>query len=196
MKKNIFISIIILCFISCICKKEISVKKRDNPAPIYCDLCSYKYKDFPNDYDQMDGKYEENFKDGGMRYGNIVSGFKEGKWLSGDADFDTNGNVYAKGLIWREEYFKKGLRDSIFKQYDGSGKVIYETTFKMGTGLWKEFHINGEIYFEAYTKDGYFTDTLKLYNEKGVLMEKQLYKKDSLIFKENMIHDYFPTDNK
>ncbi|MFB9110533.1 hypothetical protein [Flavobacterium gyeonganense] len=42
----------------------------------------------------------------------------------------------------------------------------------MGTGLWKEVHSNGTIYFEIETKDGYFTDTLKLYNDKGRLIEK------------------------
>jgi hypothetical protein len=95
---------------------------------------------------------------------------------------DSLGNVYAKGRIWREEYFKRGLRDSIFRQYGHDGKIIYETTFKRGTGLWKEFHSNGKLYFEIYTKDGYFTDTLKLYNSKGRLQEKLLYKKDSLVY--------------
>ena len=104
------------------------------------------------------------------------------------------GNVESDGVT-KEEYFKKGLRDSIFRQFDGR-KIIYETTFKKGTGLWKEFHSNGKIYFEAYTKDGYFTDTLKLYNDKGILSEKLLYRKDSLIFRKNMIFDDHPTVNK
>ena len=159
---------------------------------------NYIYRDFPNE-DSIRGYYsyyEDEFNEGGQRVGKIIGGYKEGKWLSGNADLDSLGNVYAKGSIWREEYFKKGLRDSVFKQYDGNGKIIYETTFKMGTGLWKEFHSNGKLYFEIYTKDGYFTDTLKLYNKNGELAEKRLYKKDSLIFKESMIIDSFPTDNK
>ena len=139
---------------------------------------------------------EDSFEEGGERFGRIIKGRREGKWLSGDADFDKNGKVYAKGRIWREEYFKNDLRDSIYRRFDGDGKIIYETNFKLGTGLWKEFHSNGKIYFEAYTKDGYFTDTLKLYNDKGILFEKLLYKKDSLIFKEITIIDNFPTDNK
>ena len=98
--------------------------------------------------------------------------------------------------MFTKEYFKHGLRDGIFRQFGNDGVIIYETTFKMGTGLWKEFHGNGKIYFEAYTKDGYFTDTLKLYNDKGILFEKLLYKKDSLIFRKNMIFDDHPTDNK
>ncbi|MBE0393704.1 toxin-antitoxin system YwqK family antitoxin [Flavobacterium sp. PL002] len=164
----------------------------------YNNANNYRYEDFPNE-DVHYGNIlnEDVFTDGGQhRIGKIIDGYKEGKWLSGNAEFDKNENVVQKRSTWREEYFKKGLRDSIFKQFDNNGKVIYETTFKMGTGLWKEFHGNGKLYFEAYTQDGYFTDTLKLYNDKGKLMEKLLYKKDSLIFNQNMIIDDFPTDNK
>ncbi|WP_337966784.1 hypothetical protein [uncultured Flavobacterium sp.] len=126
---------------------------------------------------------EEWFKEGGVRFGKTgIDDSKEGKWLSGDADFDENGNVYAKGGIWKEEYFKNGLRDSIFRQFDNDDKVIYETTFKMGTGLWKEFYGDGKIYFEAYTKEGYFTDTLHLYNKEGEIFEKRLYQKDALVY--------------
>jgi antitoxin component YwqK of YwqJK toxin-antitoxin module len=181
MKKNLYL-LIIFSFLSCICKKEVPVKEIDNPAPIYCNLCSYKHEDFPNEDGLMEGKYEENFKEGGQRYGKIIDGYKEGKWLCGNADFDSLGNVYAKGEIWREEYFKRGLRDSIFRQYGNDGKIIYETTFKRGTGLWKEFHSNGKLYFEIYTKDGYFTDTLRLHDYNGNVVGKRLYLKDSLIY--------------
>ncbi|MBE0393075.1 toxin-antitoxin system YwqK family antitoxin [Flavobacterium sp. PL002] len=158
---------------------------------------NHRYLDFPDDDKVLAADYyRDQFVEGGMRVGKFNNdGHKEGKWLTGDVDLEDKGNVYAKGRIWREEYFKDGLRDSIFRQFDREGKVIYETTFKMGTGLWKDFHSNGKLYFEAYTKDGYFTDTLKLYNDKGELMEKLLYKKDSLIFKQNMIIDDFPNCN-
>ncbi|MEO8255226.1 MAG: hypothetical protein ABI554_12670, partial [Flavobacterium sp.] len=68
--------------------------------------------------------------------------------------------------------------------------------FIKGTGLWKEFHENGTIYFEIQTKDGYFTDTLKLYNDKGKLIEKRFYLKDSLVYAKNLIIDENSTDNK
>jgi hypothetical protein len=130
---------------------------------------------------------EERFIEGGVRFGKTsLSKVKEGKWLSGDAGFDEKGNVYAKGGIWKEEYFKNGLRDSIFKQFDGDGKIIYETTFKMGTGLWKEFHSNGKIYFEIATKGGYFTDTLRLHDYNGNIVGKRLYLKDSLMYSEGL----------
>ena len=44
-------------------------------------------------------------------------------------------------------------------------------------------HENGKLYYEIATKDGYFVDTLKLYNDKGALIEKLLYKKDSLVYR-------------
>ena len=143
---------------------------------------NHKYTDFPNeDSSSKYTLYYERFYEGGVRYGKIVEN-KEGKWLTGDAGFDENNNVYAKGKITKEEYFKKGLRDSVFKCFGKDGKVLYQTRFKMGTGLWKEFHNNDKIYFEAYTKNGYFNDTLKLNNDKGELFEKRFYKKDTLVY--------------
>jgi antitoxin component YwqK of YwqJK toxin-antitoxin module len=152
-----------------------------------------KYQDFPKENAESTFLLEENFKEGGIRYGRIVEGYKEGKWLSGDADFDKSGNVYIKKGIWREEYFKKGLRDSIFRQFDKKGKIIYETTFKMGTGLWKEFHSNGTLYFEANTKDGYFTDTLKLYDDNKKIIGIRLYDKDKLVYEKGIpCFPYYP----
>ncbi|MCS4305093.1 antitoxin component YwqK of YwqJK toxin-antitoxin module [Chryseobacterium sp. BIGb0232] len=149
----------------------------------------FKYNlDFPEKKikEDKDVNVEDKFAEGGERFGRIIKGKKEGKWLSGDADFDQNGNVYAKGKIWREENFKDGLRDGVYKRFDNNGKVIYETTFKKGTGLWKEFHSNGKLYFEMYTKEGYFTDTLRLHDDNGKIVGKRLYKKDSLVYSEGL----------
>lgn len=130
---------------------------------------------------------EERFKEGGRRFGKTgIDDSKEGKWLRGDVDFDESGNVYAKGKIWQEEYFKNGLRDSIYRCFDSNGKIIYETTFKKGTGHWKEFHSNGQLYFDIYTRDGYFTDTLKIHDDKGRIVGKRLYIKDSLVYNEGL----------
>ncbi|MFB9079022.1 hypothetical protein ACFFLS_10010 [Flavobacterium procerum] len=141
---------------------------------------NYLFKDFPNREKDFSGcEIRTEFVDGCSREGKISNGYKEGKFITKACCCDNLGNLKR---FSKEEYFKCGLRDSIFKIIDVDNKVIYETTFKMGTGLWKEFHGNRKIYFEAYTKDGYFTDTLKLYNNKGRLTEKLLYKKDSLVF--------------
>lgn len=88
----------------------------------------------------------------------------------------------SKNYLAREEYFKNVLRDSIYRIYDKDGKVIYSTSFKNGTGIEKDFYDNGQLYYEIKAQDGYFTDTLKLYRKNGQLMQKLLYKKDSLIF--------------
>lgn len=143
----------------------------------------YRYNlDFPKE-DKYNNLYViDKFKEGRKRIGRIIKGKRTGKWLSGNADFDEQGNVYAKGKIWKEEHFKNDLRNGVFRQYDNNGNIIYETTFKDGTGLWKEFHSNGQLYFEMYTKNGYFTDTLRLYDDKGNLIGKRLYIKDSLVY--------------
>ncbi len=116
----------------------------------------------------------------GKREGYVQNGKQEGLWKSKRNYFlkDKENKEY----IFREEYFKNGLRDSIYKIYDKEGKIIYSTYFKNGTGKEKDFHENGKLYYEIETKDGYFVDTLKLYNDKGVLIEKLLYKKDSLVY--------------
>jgi antitoxin component YwqK of YwqJK toxin-antitoxin module len=150
------------------------------------------YEDFPyEDTTYSSLKYKNS-----IREGQILNGYKEGLWLSAIYKYDTVKKTKEIDILFTEEYFKKGLRDSIFKQYDDKRNLIYSTYFKMGTGLWKEFHKNGKIYFDIQTKDGYFTDTLKLYNDKGKLMEKRLYKKDSLVYHENFIFDENPNDNK
>ncbi|OOV16915.1 toxin-antitoxin system YwqK family antitoxin [Flavobacterium sp. LM4] len=117
----------------------------------------------------------------GKREGYVHNGKQEGLWKSKRNYFlkDKENKEY----IFREEYFKNGLRDSIYKIYDKEGKIIYSTYFKNGTGKEKDFHENGKLYYEIETKDGYFVDTLKLYNDKGVLIEKLLYKKDSLVYR-------------
>ncbi|WP_192501879.1 hypothetical protein [Flavobacterium sp. PL002] len=133
----------------------------------------------------------------GYRSGYFKKGVQHGKWKSNRYFYnDSLGKKVIKNYIFREEYFKNGLRDSIYKIYNKEGKVIYSTYFKKGNGIEKDFYENGQLYYEIETKDGYFTDTIRLHNDKGKLMEKLLYKNDSLIFKQNMIIDGFPTDNK
>ncbi|MEC3874205.1 toxin-antitoxin system YwqK family antitoxin [Chryseobacterium salviniae] len=206
-RKLIFIICFLIMFISCnsvnnpnhpkwLCNKKIACKKHpilEKPKRIEFTRLynnseiNFKYIDFPNEDQRLAFVLcEDEFEEGGLRKGQIIDGYKEGKWLSGDADFDDNGTVYAKGGIWREEYFKNGLRDSIYRRFDADGKIIYETIFKKGTGLWKELHSNGALYFEMYTKDGYFTDTLRLHDDKGKIIGKRLYKKDSLVYEEGL----------
>ena len=137
------------------------------------------YEDFP--YEDTTHYGRVNYEND-IRFGLIIDGYKEGRWSYAIHEYDTVNKKEKIKTLFTEEYFKHGLRDSIFRQFDKDGKITYETTFKMGTGLWKEFHGNGKVYFEAYTKDGYFTDTLRLYNKEGENFEKRLYQKDVLVY--------------
>jgi antitoxin component YwqK of YwqJK toxin-antitoxin module len=164
---------------SCTVIQKTKKSEEINCLAIDNDKGNYIFKDFPKrekDFSECD--IESDFVDGCKRYGKISDkGFKEGMFRSPHCGYTDN---------WKNpfkiEYFKDGLRDSIFKIVDENNKIIYETTFKMGTGLWKEFHGNGKIYFETYTKDGYFTDTLRLHNKEGEIYEKRLYQKDALVY--------------
>lgn len=115
-------------------------------------------------YSKREGKYKDNKQ--------------EGLWVT--QSFWSNDSP--KGWhICREEYFKKGLQHGPFRIYNG-GIIIYHTEFKNGTGIEKDFHPNGQLYYEIAKKDGYFTDTLKIYDDLGRLSEKLYFEKDSLVF--------------
>nr|WP_315248734.1 hypothetical protein [uncultured Flavobacterium sp.] len=145
---------------------------------VYQHLFLYKTNSNNGDYLSESDKYA------GTRRGVLIDGKQSGQWISKRSfDFDSLGFVKNREYVYREEYFKNGLRDSIYKIYNKNGKIIYSTNFKNGTGLEKDFHENGKPYYEIETKDGYFVDTLKLYNAKGTLIEKLLYKKDSLVYR-------------
>jgi hypothetical protein len=136
------------------------------------------YEDFPNEDTTFSSLKYKN----AIREGQILNGYKEGRWSSAIYKYDTVKKTKEILVVFTEEYFKRGLRDSIFRQFDIKGNLIYSTMFNRGTGLWKEFHGNRKIYFEIYTKDGYFTDTLRLHDYNGNVVGKRLYLKDSLIY--------------
>jgi antitoxin component YwqK of YwqJK toxin-antitoxin module len=145
-----------------------------------CEVSSFKIKDLQ-----------------GYRKGYFKDGMQSGKWTSDRYFFyDSLGYSRSKDYLAREEYFKNGLRDSIYKIYNKEGKIIYSTFFKNGSGKEKDFYENGNLYYEIELRNGFFSDTLKLYNDKGKLKEELFYNKDSLVFRKNMIIDVNPTDNK
>jgi hypothetical protein len=188
--KYILLKIVLITLLasSCIFRKPefIGMKRPIYDVGAFSHKMYYKYEDFP-DTDTSHTYYcilHQEYIDGGERHGKIGKRKKEGKFLTGQATSDSLGNIHAKDTIYKEEYFKNGLRDSVYKRFE-NWELIYETTFKNGTGLWKEFHRNKQLYFEIYTKDGYFTDTLKLYNKEGVLYEKRFYNKSTLVYYNN-----------
>jgi len=122
----------------------------------------------------------------GYRTGKIQNGKQEGKWETYKFhEYDSLGYSRSKRYLGREEYFKNGLRDGIYKIYNKNGKIVYSAYFEKGNGVEKDFYDDGQLYYQIKTKDGYFTDTLKLYKKNGQLMQNLLYKKDSLIFKKD-----------
>jgi hypothetical protein len=152
---------------------------------------NYSFLDFPDeDLNWGYCDYWESFSDKGpIRHGDITDGLKQGRWIWGEFESDTTRHQIRNTYIKREEYFKDGLRDSIFTVYNESEEIIYTTVFHMGTGLLKDFYDNGELYFEINTMDGYFTDTLRLYTEQGALKEKLLFIKDSLVYHQIFVKD-------
>jgi len=136
----------------------------------------------------------------GSRVGEFKNGVQHGLWECKRRYYlDSLGHHIYKNYKFREEYFKDGLRDSIYKIYNKDGKVIYSTYFKNGNGLEKDFHENGALYYEIETKGGYFTDTLRLYNKEGKKFEKRLYQKDVLVYYAGngwcLRYRYKPNDN-
>lgn len=107
----------------------------------------------------------------GWRNGQLINGKQHGYWQSTRGDW-----------IFRQEYFKMGLRDSVYRIYNAAGDTIYSTYFNMGTGIEKDYHRNGQLYYEIALKDGYFTDTLRIYDEQGRIAEKLYFEKDSLSY--------------
>jgi len=119
----------------------------------------------------------------GVRDGDVLDGKQTGKWLSYKYSYrDSTDRYISKEYIYREENFKNGLHDGFFGLFNHNGDTIYSTYFKNGTGIEKCYYDNGQLYYEIAKKDGYFTDTLKLYNEKGQLAEKLYFIKDSLVY--------------
>lgn len=130
----------------------------------------------------------------GYRKGYFKNGKQNGKWISDRYyHYDSLGYSRSKKYLAREEYFKNGLRDSIYKIYDKDGKIIYSSHFKNGNGIEKDFYNNGQLYYEITTQNGYFTDTLRLFHDNGRLAAKLFFKRDSLLFKEYYSRDIADT---
>lgn len=150
-----------------------------------------------NDIRRDDPSLGYNF---GSREGEFRNGVQHGFWQCKRSYYlDSLGHHIYKNYKFREEYFKNGLRDSIYKIYNKDGKVIYSTNFKDGNGIEKDFHENGTLYYEIETKGGYFTDTLRLYNKRGKIYQKKLYQKDVLVYYAGndwcLRYRYKPNDN-
>ncbi len=181
-KKTIFVIPVIL--LSCIGIKTVSLEPNPCSTLMFSDEPEYVfYNWYKTDLNVCKvNKFKINNLQG-YRKGSFVNGRQSGKWITERYYYyDSLSDIKTKYYLGREEYFKDGLRDSIYKIYNKDGKVIYSTYFKDGNGIEKDFHENGTLYYEIETKRGYFTDTLRLYNKEGKNFEKRLYQKDVLVY--------------
>jgi antitoxin component YwqK of YwqJK toxin-antitoxin module/Tfp pilus assembly protein PilF len=70
----------------------------------------------------------------------------EGNYLNGNLEGFYK-HFYFDGSTQTVQYFKKGLRDSIYKSYHYGGKISTEGTYNMGdkTGTWKYYREDGSV---------------------------------------------------
>lgn len=159
----------------------------DNQAYIYLNGPYLNYKEQDIDVTQQFILRKEQYKPniyGGIRHGKLQNSRQTGKWIAKRGYIDS---LFShKFHIYREEFFKDGLQDSTYTIYAPNGEILYRTIFNKGIGVEKDYYDNGQLYYEVAKKDGYFTDTLKLYDKEGYLMEKLFYMKDSLIYHEKI----------
>lgn len=90
--------------------------------------------------------------------GLFVSGFKSGKWT-----------VFASSKI--EEHYTKGIRDGLYTVFGKKDKILYQTTFKNGTGIEKMYYSNDSLYHIRHFKSGVvdYTKPYKVYHSNGKL---------------------------
>ena len=78
-------------------------------------------------------------------------GLKKGKWVFNESDF-------AK----IEEHYKNGVRDGEYIVYGKNDSILYQTSFKDGTGVEKIYKKNGSLYHIKHYKNGSI-DSSKLF---------------------------------
>ena len=117
----------------------------------------YKNKIIKHSYSVQNGLFEgvSNYflKSGQVR---IQSNWKKGlpisyKWY------------YKSGQPWWEEYYKDGLKDSIYKSWYKTGQLESEGNYikNKKEGLWKSYYSDGKVESEKYYIKG---ERLKMYN--------------------------------
>lgn len=138
--KQLFIYGFILIFMgSCFTSKR---KDINGAAPTCMTINNgsdnFLYYDFPNRDRHWEGcDIKDEFTDGCIRLGKIsMEGYKEGKFITTTCGYF----MTHRKRFFKEENFKNGLRDGIYKIINEKNDVVYSTTFEKGTGVWKEFH--------------------------------------------------------
>lgn len=132
---------------------------------------------------------------------NHYESYKNGLLDGESAWFSRNGikllsETYSKGKLHGEQksYYENGKLKSIVKYlngkvdgiiaYDSNGKILHESIFKNGTGIWKFYWSNGKLseegHYSSWKKDGIWKkyredgsiDTILTYDKGRLLKEK------------------------
>lgn len=100
-------------------------------------------------------------------------GFKIGKWIFDESSF-------AK----IEEHYKNGVRDGLYTVYDRNDSILYQTSFKKGTGIEKIYRKNGSLYRIKHYKNGSIDSSklLTLHYDNGNIAEEFDFQKKARKF--------------
>ena len=99
--------------------------------------------------------------------------------LNGQTDYWSNGNLkfeakydsnikkeshvyYENGQIKESREYKNGKFYNSLGSFDQKGKPLNTGSFRNGTGLYKEYDLNGELKFESFFQDGKLIDVKRI----------------------------------
>ncbi len=92
--------------------------------------------------------------------GYFSNGLKTGKWL-----------FFEHGLAKTEEYYSEGLRNGLYTVFDKNKNILFETTFKNGTGIEYMYRSSGTLYHIKFFKNGIldYTKPYTIFYENGTV---------------------------
>lgn len=84
---------------------------------------------------------------------------------------------YGDGTVRFINYYKHGLKDSLFTYYHTNGSLYYQGTYKLGTpvGTWKYYFDDGKINYVEEYKDGEENGVQIIYNYDGTKDKELTY---------------------
>jgi antitoxin component YwqK of YwqJK toxin-antitoxin module len=148
--------------------------------------------------DQLEGPVNYYFKNGAKEItGKFAYGLRQGTWMYFNKDGSIRYQaVYRQGDIVKEKrengtfeergpddillssyIYKNGLREGPFSEYHDDFSYEYEEVADKLTGetYFRQVLIGNELKKEGFYKADMLHGEVKIYNEKGILIEKQNY---------------------
>lgn len=85
---------------------------------------------------------------------------------------------FANGKVQEEGCLLNGKKEGLWKEYNKNGWVRFEWTYfnDVLNGPYKSFYESGKINSVGYRKDGVPSDTVKFYEEDGILFKLEVWK--------------------